>query len=184
MSFSGVPGMYNRFPPGMVLLVAPVLLALLALTFGPAGRYLASHAPLTLLLGFQVFRTGVELSLHHLYVLGLAPKLITLEGGNIEILVAITAPLAAWASTAGRSGMRIAYVWNVIGILSLGNVVVRAVLTAPGPLHFIDGGVLDFAIITSPFTAIPGFMAPLALALHILAFRAFSHLGDKASGRP
>ena len=89
------------------------------------------------------------------------------------MLVALSAPLAAWLVTRGAAARRIAWAWNLLGLLSLGNVVIRAVLSAPGPLQLIHAEVPDMAILTYPFTFIPGFMAPLALALHILAFRSF-----------
>jgi hypothetical protein len=171
---TGVVGRYELVPPGMVLLVGPVVMTLLLLTLTTPGAVLAGSIPLSLLLGFQVFRLGVELSLHRLWSMGLAPRMMILEGGNIEILIAATAPVAAWLSTRGNVGRRVAWWWNLVGILSLANIVVRAVLTAPGSLHLIHAEVPDVAIITFPFTFIPGFMAPLALTLHLLAFRAFS----------
>lgn len=174
LGVTGVVGRYDLVPPGMVLLVGPVVITLLFFALTTPGAILAGSIPLSVLLGFQVFRLGVELSLHRLWSMGLAPKLMILEGGNIEILVAASAPVAAWLSTRGDIGRRMAWWWNFIGILSLANIVVRAVLTAPGSLHLIHAEVPDVAIITFPFTFIPGFMAPLALTLHLLAFRAFS----------
>lgn len=177
---TGVVGRYELVPPGMVLLVGPVVMTLLLLALTTPGAVIASSIPLGLLLGFQVFRLGVELSLHRLWSMGLAPRMMTLEGGNIEILIAVTAPVAAWLSTRGNVGRRVAWWWNLAGILSLANIVVRAVLTAPGPLYLIHAEVPDVAIITFPFTFIPGFMAPLALTLHILAFRAFRINSDSS----
>ena len=173
LGFTGIVAHYDQLPPGVALLTLPVVLTLLVLTLGRPGKALASLIPLQLLLGFQVFRVGVELSLHHLWNLGLAPRIMTLEGGNIEVLVAVTAPLAAWLAMRRPVGRRIARAWNLVGFLSLANVVTRAVLSAPGPLQLIHAEVPDMAILTYPFTFIPGFMAPLAFALHILAFRAF-----------
>jgi len=177
---TGVVGQYENVPPGMALLVVPVIVTLLALTLTHPGAILARGIPLRLLLGFQLFRVGVELSLHHLWSLGLAPRLMTLEGGNIEILVAVTAPAAAWLVSRGLPGRWIAWTWNLIGLLSLANIVTRAVLSAPGPLNLIHTEVPDVAILTYPFTFVPGFMAPLAMTLHILAFRAFRASGDAA----
>jgi len=170
---TGVVGRYDHVPPGLVLMVGPIIVVLLALALSKPGGVLSAHIPLTLLLGFQVFRIGVELALHHLYSMGLAPRLITLEGGNIEILIAFTAPVAAWLVTRGAAARRLAWTWNLAGLLSLGNVIVRAVLSAPGPLNLIHAEVPDTAILTWPFTFVPGFMAPLAMALHVIAFRAF-----------
>lgn len=180
LGITGVAVHYDQVPPGLVFLVVPVVAALLALTLTGPGTILAHQIPLRLLIGFQVFRVGVELSFHHLSSLRLAPRIMTLEGGNIEIVVALTAPVAAWLVT-GSTGRRVAWAWNLVGLASLGNVVVRAVLSAPGPLQLIYAEVPDMAILLYPFTFIPGFMAPLALALHILAFRAFARRNDHAS---
>ena len=177
---TGIVGRYDQVPPGMALLVVPVVLTLLALTLTFPGALLSRRIPLRLLLGFQFFRVGVELSLHHLWTIGLAPKLMTLGGGNVEILIAVTAPIAAWLSSRGWTGRRLAWAWNLAGLVSLANVITRATLSAPGPLHLIRAETPDFAILTYPFTFIPGFFAPLALALHILALRAFRAGGDAA----
>jgi hypothetical protein len=174
LGFTGIVGQrVDKFPPGIALLAAPVVIVMLAIVLTQGGAVLARRIPLHVLIGFQVYRVGVELSLHHLSSLGLAPRMMTLEGGNIEILVALTAPVAAWLVSRSTAGRRVAWIWNVIGILSLANIVARAVLTAPGPLRLIDVETPDTAILMFPFTFIPGFMAPLAMTLHILAFRAF-----------
>lgn len=169
---TGVVGRYDHLPPGIAVLAVPIVMTVLATTLTKPGAVLALHIPLRVLLGFQIFRFGVELSLHHLWSMGLAPGMMTLEGGNIEILVALTAPIAAWQVSRGPTGRKIAWAWNLVGLLSLANIVTRAVLSAPGPLQLIHAEVPDMAILTYPFTFIPGFMAPLALALHLLAFRA------------
>ena len=169
---TGLAGLTDILPPGIALLAAPVVVAILGLTLSRPGAALAAGIPLGFLLGFQTFRVGVELTLNHLADQGLAPQMMTLRGGNIEILIAMTAPLAAWLAGRGPVGWKVAWAWNLMGLLSLGNIVVRAVLSAPGPLQAIHAEVPDQAILMFPFTFIPGFMAPLALTLHLLAFRA------------
>ena len=68
--------------------------------------------------------------------------------------------------------MRLAFAWNVLGLLALTNVVIRAVLTTPGPLNLIHAEVPNLMLITFPFLLIPGFFVPLAVTLHLLAMRA------------
>ena len=172
LGFTGIAARTNQVPPGIALLATPIVMVLLVLTLSGPGAMLSRRIPLRLLLGYQVFRVGVELSLHHLWVIGLAPRIMTLEGGNIEILVAATAPAAAWLASRRPAGLWIAWIWNLIGLLSLANIVARAVLSAPGPLQMIHAEVPDVALLTFPFTFIPGFMVPLALSLHVLAFSA------------
>jgi hypothetical protein len=128
--------------------------------------------PLWLLIGFQVLRVGPELTVSELHHLGLAPKLLTLAGGNIDLLIALSAPIVAWLATRGTLGRRIALGWNLVGLLSLFNIIARSVLTAPGPLNLIHAEVPNLAFVNFPFGLIPGFVAPLVFATHILIFRA------------
>jgi hypothetical protein len=160
-------------PPAIVYLAGPALaFAVFGIARGRPGARLTAAVPLWALLGLQVFRAGVEAALHALHEAGQVPRLMTLAGGNVEIIVALLAPLAAWLSTRGSTGRRMALAWNVAGLLSLLNVVVRGVLTAPGPLHLIAAEVPNAAIGHLPYSYIPGLMVPLALMLHLLAFRA------------
>jgi hypothetical protein len=136
-----------------------------------AGVRFALAVPLWILEGVQCFRIGVELFLHQLWVGGLVPEMLTFEGANLDILIGASAPLIACLSTRKRSGMNIALAWNVLGLLSLANVVIRAVLTASGPFNLIHTEVPNRIIGTLPFIFIPGFFVPLAVSLHVLAIR-------------
>ena len=173
MGYTGIVGDPTRMPPGIFLLLMPII-AFVAIALGPSqiGRHLAAILPLGLIFALQSFRIGVELVLSSLHEAGLAPRLLTLPGGNVEILVGLSAPLIALIATRGVPGRRIAFVWNVVGLLSLLNVATRAVLTAPGPLNLIHAELPNVAMGMFPFSYIPGFMAPLAMILHVLAFRA------------
>ena len=163
-------------PPGIVFLVAPIVLFLfLFIVFmvrSSAGARVALAFPLWILLGTQCFRIGVELFLHRLWIDGLVPQMLTFEGANADIYIGASAPLIAWLSTRGRSGMRIALAWNVLGLLALTNVVIRAVLTAPGPFQLLHAEVPNRMLGAFPFLFIPGFFVPLAVTLHVLAIRA------------
>jgi hypothetical protein len=157
--------------PGIVALVAPVFTFLtVVLVISPVGRYVAINISLPLLIGLQAFRVGVEWTLHRLWVAGAVPRLLTLTGGNIEILIGLSAPIMAWISLRGIRGRRIATGWAVLGLLSLVNVSVRAVLS--GPVHVLHTEVPNVALGMFPFSFIPGFMAPLAVVLHVLALKA------------
>lgn len=167
-------------PPGPALLIGPVFTILILIIVLPAGRRLAVSLPVALLIGFQVFRVGGELTVTELYYQGLAPRLLTLPGGNIELLVALSAPIFAWIATReGAMGRRIAFGWNVVGLLSFLNVAARSVLSAPGPLNLVHAEVPNLAFSNFPFGLIPGFIAPLAFTIHILTFRALSLAGRK-----
>jgi hypothetical protein len=164
-------------PPGIAFIFIPVLVLLVLSILGlrsSAGARVALAFPLWIILGAQSFRIVVELFLHQLWIDGLGPKMLTFAGANVDIYVGASAPLIAWLSTRGRSGMKLALIWNVLGLLSLTNVVIRAVLTAPGPFNLIHAEVPNLMIGTFPFMFIPGFFVPLAVVLHVLAVRAIA----------
>ena len=172
----GVVANSATFPPGIALILVPVVVFLVLFVGwvrSSGGARAALAFPLGVLIGTQVFRVGVELFIHQLWIEGLVPRMLTFAGANVDIYVGATAPLAAWLSTrGGQWGHKLALGWNVLGLLALANVVVRAVLTAPGPLNLVHEEVANRMIGTFPFMFIPGFFVPLAVVLHVLALRA------------
>ncbi len=178
MSYFGVFRNAAIRPPGTAFLLAPILLFLsffvVFIVRSAAGSRIALAFPLWIILGTECFRVGVELFLHQLWIEGIVPKMLTFEGANVDIYIAASAPVIAWLSMRGRMELKLALVWNVLGLLALGNVVARAVLTAPGPLNLIHTEVPNRMFGTFPFLFIPGFFVPLAVVLHVLAIRAIS----------
>ena len=162
-------------PPGIVILVVPILLTCLV-TFGTGslGRGMAANIPLWWLVALQSFRLGVEAVLQGLSQAGWIPHAMTLAGGNVEFIYAATALLVAWLVRRGTLTAWFVQVWNVLGVLSLLNVVVRAVGSAPGPAHFLATEVPNVATSRFPFALIPAVMVPLAIALHLVIARAAS----------
>jgi hypothetical protein len=172
LGYSGVVAGNVFGIPGIVALVAPIFVLTMVLLISPVGRHLALRVSLPLLIGLQTFRVGVELALHKLWAIGAVPHLLTLSGGNVEVLIGLSAPAIAWISIRGTNGRRVAVVWTVLGLVSIVNVSIRAVLT--GPLHVLHTEVPNVAMGIFPYSFIPGFMAPLAVMLHILALRSAS----------
>jgi hypothetical protein len=179
--FGVVPNPALR-PPGMVYILLPVLIfVLLFVVRSPAGGRVAIAIPLSALLAFQVYRVGVELFLHELWREGLVPRMLTFEGANFDILIGASAPVIAWLASRGPFEMRLAFIWNALGLVSLANVVIRSALTAPGPLHILHSEVPNLAIGTFPYTFIPGFLAPLAVVLHVFAIRSLRRRLSKSA---
>jgi hypothetical protein len=160
-------------PPGILWVVGPVVLfVVFVLVRSNIGARVAAAIPLWLIVGFESFRIGVELLIHRLWTDGLVPKLLTYEGGNVDMFVGLSAPIIAWIATTGRTGLRLAMGWNVLGLLSLASVSASAVLT--GPIKLIGTEVPTVAMGFFPYTFIPGFFVPLAATLHVLAIRAIA----------
>ena len=172
LGYLGVVANSNLRPPGPALLLLPVFLFVaLYLARTDGALRVALSIPLEWLMGLQVFRVIVELFLHQLWQDGLAPRMLTYEGANFDIAIGLSAPLVAWLYARGSVREKVALAWNILGLAMLANVAVRALLTAPGPFQLLASDVPNLAIGTFPFTYIPGFMAPLALVLHVLSIR-------------
>ena len=159
-----------------------MFLATLALTAflarSRAGAAISAGVPLWLLMGAESMRAIVEAFIDRLWHAGTVASIMTFRGGNVDMLIGLSAPVIAALYAARRLDPRVALAWNVAGLASLGNVVVRAVLTAP-PIHIVATEVPNAAFGTFPFSLIPTLIVPLALALHVLSIRALS----AASGR-
>lgn len=172
LGYTGVIANTSTLPPGMFYLLVPIIMLVIFTAMSRIGKAVALSFPLWLLMGMESFRLVVEVFLHRLWLDGQLPKMLTYQGANFDILIGISAPIMAWLLASRKISNRVALVWNVIGIVMLANVAVRAVLTSPGPLHFISTEVPNMAIGTFPYTYIPGLMVPLALVLHVLSIRA------------
>lgn len=184
IGYTGVMANASTLPPGLFYMLAPIIMLAVFMARSRVGETVALSFPLWLLMGMESFRLVVEIFLHQLWMDGQLPKMLTYQGANFDILIGISAPIVAWFLISRRISNLTALVWNVIGIAMLGNVAVRAVLTSPGPLHFISTEVPNVAIGTFPFTYIPGLMVPLALMLHVLSIRALRlHIREAACVR-
>ncbi len=175
LAWAGVIRNASLRPPGIVYVFGPVLLfmALFAIRSN-AALVTARRLPAGLLIGAQCFRVAVEIGLDRLGEEGLVPRLMTYRGGNIDILVGLSAPLIAWLFVRDRMGPRAVLAWNAMGLVALANVAARSVLSAPGPLHLLHTEVPNLAVGIFPYTYLAGFFAPLAVLLHILSMRAIA----------
>jgi len=159
----------SRSPPGPVFLLAPVFIFMAVFLVRSKGvRAFAFRVPVALLIGLQVFRVFVEITLYGLHQMRLVPRMLTFEGANFDILVGLSAPLVAWLYASHRLSDAAVRAWCWAGIVLLANIILRNLLTFSGALktEMPNTGIGLF-----PFTFIPGFLAPLALFLHVLLLR-------------
>src|SRR6267154_2028459 len=138
---------------------------------GISAAYLPRRTTMAIVAGLAIWLVYVGLfsSLGYLRDPSLRPPGIVWVVGPV---VGLSAPIIAWIATRGRFGLRLAMGWNVLGLLSLANVAASSVLT--GPLKLISTEVPNVAMGIFPYTFIPGFLAPLAVTLHVLAIRAIA----------
>jgi hypothetical protein len=157
-------------PPHLLVAVAPPLVAIVVMFV--AGRRFVDALPLQTLTYLHVVRAGVEFVLFGLAMSKLVPSNMTFAGHNFDIVIGFTAPvlgnLAFLDPTPARKPL---LVWNVIAFAFLVHIVVVAVLSAPLPFQQFSFDRPNIAILQFPFVWLPGFVVPIVLASHLVAFR-------------
>jgi len=119
----------------------------------------------------SIVRIPVELVLWWLFLYGEIPELMTFEGRNFDILAGITAPFVAYYCFRKKTwNLRIAWVWNIISILLLINIIANALLSAPTPFQQFSFEQSSIGIFYFPIIWLPAFVAPVVLFSHIVNF--------------
>jgi hypothetical protein len=174
VSLSGFYTKTSTLPPHFALALIPPLLFVSGILFVPAGNRLADTMSLDWTILLHTVRIPVEITLFYLFLARQLPALMTFEAGNIDILAGLTAPIIWWAYRKRVLGSRGLLVWNVLFLLTLANVVIRAVLSAPFRFQRIAFDQPTTAILYFPFVLLPAFIVPAVLFCHLAIFRKLS----------
>lgn len=171
----GLSGFYtvsHTMPPRLALLLGPPLLAIGLLLATRAGRSFLDGLRLEVLTLLHLVRVPVELVLFGLYLHHAVPRLMTFEGRNFDVLAGLSAPLVYFlAFRRQQLGRRGLLVWNLLGLVSLLNIVVNAMLSVPSPVQQFGFEAPNVAILHFPFVWLPGVVVPLVLLAHLAAIR-------------
>jgi hypothetical protein len=176
LALSGWLADFAAIPPHFFVLVAPALVATVALAFSEAGRDLGERAGVVGLVGFQVFRIPVEWVLFQLHRDGVVPVQMTFEGRNFDVLSGLTAPLVAWLAYRGVIDRRGLFAWNVAGLALLATIVTIAIVSTPTPLRVFMNEPANTFITIWPWVWLPGFLVPAALFGHLVALRKLARM--------
>ena len=157
-------------PPHLMIAVVPPLVAIVAMF--AFGRRFVVALPLQTLTYLHVVRAGVEFCLFGLAMSRLVPNDMTFAGHNFDIVIGFTAPLLGNLAFLDKTpAKKPLLIWNVIAIAFLIHIVVVALLSAPLPFQHWNFDRPNIAILTFPFVWLPGFVVPVVLASHLVAFR-------------
>lgn len=158
----------TSMPPHFALAIVPpvIFIAYLASFRGKMLVVATSLKHLTLL---HTIRIAVEVVLLFLFQMGEIPQLMTFEGSNPDILSGITAPLVWLAYQKGLVGNRGLFVWNIVCLGLLLNIVVRAILSAPTPFQQFAFDQPNVGLLKSPYVLLPAFIVPAVLFSHVAA---------------
>ncbi|NVO33146.1 hypothetical protein [Hymenobacter lapidiphilus] len=181
VALSGFYTVTDTLPPRFALVVGPPLLGLLALLATVRGRRFLSALRLNWLTLLHVVRIPVELVLWGLYHYQAVPRLMTFEGRNWDILMGLTAPLVYYVAFRrrwlGRGGL---VVWNVVGLVLLGNIVRLGLLSASGPFQQFSFEQPNVALQLFPYVWLPAFVVPVVLLAHMAVLWQLVWGGDRA----
>ena len=92
---------------------------------------------------------------------------MTFEGGNLDILSGITAPIIALLWLQGYVGKRGLILWNFITLALLLNIVIRAILSLQTPFQQLAFSQPNIGITLFPFVLLPAFIVPVVFFCHV-----------------
>ncbi len=174
-SLSGMFGRFDLFPLNAGPVIIVPLIAIPVFVFSGRTADVIAQMAQPVVMRLQVFRLFVELGLWGLFVSGQLPVQMTFEGRNFDILAGITGPIAAYLFATNRLGRGVLIVWNVLCLCLLLNIVVIAILSMPTPFQYFTNEPANTIVTEFPVSFLPGFLVPLAYALHFISLRqAFS----------
>ncbi|MFT3712286.1 MAG: hypothetical protein QM817_31965 [Archangium sp.] len=158
-------------PPRIVVLPLITLGTMFFVARTQTARTLFAATPMQLVVLLQSFRIAVELTLFALWKAGHAPQQVTFEGRNFDVFVGLAAPVVAWLIARNRLSSAAIVAWNALGLAVLFNTIVTVLTSVPGPLHGEWPGAPFSELGAWPIVWLPGFLAPLAIALHVTSIR-------------
>jgi hypothetical protein len=173
----GVSGLLaDAAPPKPLLVLGPALACTLWFALrSRAGEALVAGAPMAALVGLHVFRVPLELLMHAWSQEGALPLQMTFAGLNWDIVTGVGALLLI--PFAGRSRIGV-LLWNIVGLALLINIVTVAITSIPGPLRLFMNDPPNLLVMRAPYIWLPTFLVQVALAGHILVFRALRRRRD------
>jgi hypothetical protein len=162
---------FDAVPPRLPLLPVGLLVVVLVFTSLKGFRRLLDAAPAEWLIALQSYRVGIELILYVMFLGKLVPVQMTFEGGNLDILIGLSAPLMAFAAHKHWGGRWLFIGWNTAGLLSVANIVRTVMRSLPGPLHADGFAVSPTIVAFPPFVWLPAFVVPIAILGHLISLR-------------
>ncbi|MEM6261599.1 MAG: hypothetical protein AAGI38_03755 [Bacteroidota bacterium] len=161
----------NTLPPRILIFTA---LPLLVFYFGYVLRSnwfqkVLTHIPLASMVFIHVFRfIGIFFLISLMY--DALPATFAIAGGVGDILAASLGLWVVYALNKQKTyAIRLTYIWNVIGVLDILNVLATAVITTRLALATGGIGVAEFG--TFPFCWIPAFAPATIIFLHVMVFK-------------
>lgn len=161
---------FEAWPPRMLLVLFPVPVMALILLRSRFFLLCLKAIPPRWLLFSQTYRVFLEMLLWLGFTIGMVPFHLTLAGFNFDIVVGLTAiPAGLLFFRKGRWLRFEAMVWNTFGLLLLLYNSFIFLISLPYSFQVFDIPPSNSFMTQFPFIWIPGFLTPLAMALHFFS---------------
>lgn len=166
LALTGFTHRFDAVPPPALPIFGVLFFVTLAVGLSRIGQRL-STLPLTLLVGFQAFRIVVELLIHQAILADIAPPQMGWASHNLDIITGVLAiPCGIWADRLPKAAL---WLFNLIGLGLLLNVVTVAILSMPTPFQVLtpDNTWVGYF----PYIWLPAGLVTFALLGHVLLTR-------------
>lgn len=159
-------------PPRLLTVLFPIILIVVFSLFSNSFKNWLNQLSLKRLTWLHAVRIPVELVLFWLFIYGFVPELMTFEGRNFDIVIGLTAPIIALLAfkVNSQNNKRLLWIWNLISIVLLSNILIIAVLSTPTVLQQMAFDQPNIAVLRFPFILLPAIIVPLVLISNIAAF--------------
>lgn len=150
-------------------LAVPIIVGSWALAVSGSLRRFVGAIPQPWLVGAQLYRIlgfvfVVAYLEHHM------PAVFALPAGIGDVIVGLTAPLAAYALLKSpRWGVLAARAWNALGIADLVLAVSLGFLSSPSAFEVLSKSAPNAAVSRFPFVLVPAFLVPVSILLHVFS---------------
>lgn len=163
---------FEVYPPRILMVLLLPFAVSLLLLFSRFFNIWLKSIPRRWLLFAQSYRVFLELLLWFGFTIGMIPFHLTFVGFNFDIVVGLTAiPAGLLFFRKGRLLRFEAMVWNVFGLLLLVYNSFIFLISLPYSFQVFNIAPSNPFLTQFPFIWIPGFLVPLAAALHVFSLK-------------
>ncbi len=160
------------FPPRVVLVVIlPAFLFTGIFIFRNRNNQWIQHIPSHWLLFYQTFRILIETLFVFSVAKGVLPYHVTIEGYNMDLIFASTAPVIGFIVYKGSTrSINLAIAWNFLGLTVIATILFLFMTTIYFPEFFGSSEPLmskEFGVY--PYPLVAGFLMPSAVFMHVLS---------------
>jgi hypothetical protein len=172
MATSGFLLDFTSMPPRILIVTLPPVILIFIIFFSKKFDALIQPLDNFWFIYPQSFRILIEFILWLLYKYKAIPVQMTFEGRNYDLLAGITAPIIAYyCFNKNIWSPKVALIWNFVGLLLLGNIIIIAILSLPYPFRYFMNEPANTIVFSMPFVWLPSVVVPFAFLLHLLSIK-------------